>query len=49
VIAVVIVGLIYAALSRKILKVRFGNARWGFVYSRLRAKRKRERFPDDAL
>jgi len=35
--AVIIVGLIYAALSRKILKVRFGDARWGFVYSHVRA------------
>jgi Solute carrier family 12 len=37
VVAVVIVGLIYAALRRKVLKVRFGDARWGFVYSRVRA------------
>lgn len=35
--AVVIVALIYLALRRRILKVRFGDARWGFVYSRVRA------------
>lgn len=35
--AVVIVSLIYAALRRKTLRVRFGDARWGFVYSRVRA------------
>ncbi len=37
IVAVVLVALIYATLSRKILKVRFGDARWGFVFSRVRA------------
>jgi amino acid transporter len=36
-VAIVIVSLIYAALRRKTLKARFGDARWGFVYSRVRA------------
>jgi hypothetical protein len=37
IVAAVTVALIYAALRCKILKVRFGDVRWGFVYSRVRA------------
>lgn len=33
--AVVLAGL-YILLRRKVLNVRFGDARWGFIYSRLR-------------
>lgn len=35
-IAAVLVALLYIALTRKVLRVRFGDARWGFAYSRLR-------------
>jgi amino acid transporter len=35
--AVVVVSTIYAGLRRKILKVRFGDARWGFIYSHVKA------------
>ncbi|MBN2061328.1 MAG: amino acid permease [Deltaproteobacteria bacterium] len=28
--------ILYTLLRRKVLKVRFGDARWGFIYSRLR-------------
>jgi len=36
VIAVVLVVLFYAYLRRRVLQVSFGDARWGFTYSRLR-------------
>ena len=36
VLAVVLVVLFYAYLRRRILQVSFGDARWGFAYSRLR-------------
>jgi amino acid transporter len=35
--AVLILALIYAALRRRVLKVRFGDARWGFLFSRVRS------------
>jgi amino acid transporter len=34
--AAVFVFALYTLLRRKVLKVRFGDARWGFTYSRLR-------------
>ena len=36
VIAAVLVAILYLLLTRSFLKVRFGDARWGFAYSRLR-------------
>jgi len=36
VLAAVILGGLYLFLRRKVLNVRFGDARWGFLYSRLR-------------
>lgn len=36
VIAAVLVALLYLLLTRSFLKVRFGDARWGFAYSHLR-------------
>ena len=35
-IAAVLVVILYSLLRRKVLRVRFGDARWGFAYSRLR-------------
>lgn len=37
VLAAVILGALYLFLRRKVLNVRFGDARWGFLYSRLRS------------
>ncbi|MFC1783235.1 amino acid permease [Planctomycetota bacterium] len=34
--AAAILALLYVYLRRKVLQVRFGDARWGFFYSRLR-------------
>ncbi len=36
VLAAVLVVLFYAYLRRRVLQVRFGDARWGFAYTRLR-------------
>lgn len=36
VIAAFLVALLYLLLTRRVLRVRFGDARWGFAYSRLR-------------
>jgi amino acid transporter len=36
VIAAIIVIVLYVILRQRILRVRFGDARWGFTYSRLR-------------
>ncbi len=36
VIAAILVVCLYFFLTRRVLRVRFGDARWGFVYSRLR-------------
>jgi len=36
IIAAVLLGLLYLMLKRRVLRVRFGDARWGFAYSRLR-------------
>jgi hypothetical protein len=36
-IAAVLVAILYLFLTRRVLRVRFGDARWGFAYSRLRA------------
>jgi len=37
IIAAVVLFILYATLRRKVLKVNFGDARWGFLYSRLRS------------
>lgn len=37
VIAAFFVAILYLFLTRRVLRVRFGDARWGFAYSRLRA------------
>ena len=34
--AAAVLGLLYVALRRKVLTSRFGDARWGFIFSRLR-------------
>lgn len=36
IIAAFLVALLYIMLTRRVLRVRFGDARWGFTYSRLR-------------
>lgn len=36
VLAAVVLVVFYASLRRKVLQVNFGDARWGFIYSRLR-------------
>ncbi len=36
VVAAIILIVLYMALRKKVLKVNFGDARWGFLYSRLR-------------
>ena len=36
ILAAVFVFILYTLLRRKVLQVRFGDARWGFIYSRLR-------------
>ena len=35
-VAAAVLAVLYAYLRRKVLRVRFGDARWGFFYSRLR-------------
>jgi amino acid transporter len=37
VIAAFLVAILYLFLTHRVLRVRFGDARWGFTYSRLRA------------
>jgi len=37
VLAAVFVFILYSLLRRNVLEVRFGDARWGFIYSRLRS------------
>jgi hypothetical protein len=36
ILAAVFVFILYTLLRRKVLQVRFGDARWGFIYSRVR-------------
>jgi hypothetical protein len=46
VIAAILVACLYFLLTRRVLRVRFGDARWGFIYTRLRKSLlKLTRFP----
>jgi amino acid transporter len=36
ILAAVFVSVLYSSLRRRVLEVHFGDARWGFIYSRLR-------------